>query len=447
VLAVFSAVKIIGFVALSALLWLALSHAAPGMLGSLRPEGAQDLFSTGFEALFLLQMADFYVALYSVGPSGGLATTTAYSRALLGAAAAHDLRLTHAVAVPPSADAAAGGDAEPVAEQTLEPLAHPMRALALNGAVYALAALGGCGLLCLGAWMAIISLQVPPSFRHQPITLANWLAWLAFPCCLMALGVACAVWALITRRFAWMERASLSAQVDAEGVTFVRAGAAGRGRRLRWSDARSFARIAFTDELARVHECFVLSAAHEDYLWEALYVSATPLPAEAPGEEAWRVAAHRLAEQVVQRTGLRLLDLTQTIAATLATSPGASSNVAVWNVFARARVIARQQGDLAFARELSQRQVQAGGWLSRALMDLGARLGAGMRKLSPAQREETLRLARELLPYYPTTAQLTPDPRRRLLLRGYWSSEMFFQMLVIVLALANVLSFAFWPFS
>ncbi len=197
--------------------------------------------------------------------------------------------------------------------------------------------------------------------------------------------------------------------------------------------------------MGRLHEVFVLSGADEDFLWEALYAHPNASAAEIQREEAWRVAAHRLVEQVALRTGLPLLDLTPTISATLAAG-ASSSAVVAWNLFARARVIARQQGDLALADDIGQRQNPSRAWVTEALARVGVSLG-GARHLTPAQRAETLRLARELLPYYPTPAQVTPDPRRRMLIASYWRGEFVLQALVIVLVFANALSFVVWPFS
>ncbi len=224
-LVVFSALKVILFVAVIASFSLILAHTAPGLLGGLGDESPQLLLSSSIEALFILQMADFYAAIYSVGPSSGRTQTAAYSRALVGAVAARDMRLTHATTVLPSAEAPAAETTG--AAQTLGPLAHPMRALALNDAVYVVAALGAVGVFCLGVTLTVISLR-PPSAYRQPVTLADWFASLSFPCVLMLCGAACAVVALVTRRFARMERAGFTALVDASGVTFTRA-AQGRG--------------------------------------------------------------------------------------------------------------------------------------------------------------------------------------------------------------------------
>jgi hypothetical protein len=440
---IFSVIKVIAFIAVGALVWFALTHPAPNSLDADVAHSASSIVSNVFEVVFLLQMADFLTGMHMVGPAGWNAPTTAYTRALMNAVVARDLNLTQAVTVVPARDNATGAEQPAEPSETpwiVGPLAHPMRTLARNGGVYVVGALAGIVLLGGGVFMTIISLRIPPSF-HPPITLANWLSWLALPCCLMLFGLASIVVVLTAWRFERMERQGFSAQVDASGVTFLRAGETGQGRRLRWSDMGGFARFAFTDELGCLHEVFALSSAEQDFLWEALYDSRNA-PTTAAGEEAWRVAAHQLTERVVQGAGLPLLDLTPTLSATLAANTGGDAP-ATWNLLGRARAIARRQGDRAFAHTIAQRQAQSG----RLIAWFGARNDGRVRRLSPEQCAKTVQLARELLPYYPTFAQMTPNPRRRLLIQGYWSSELLIQFLVVVFAFANLLSFLYWPFS
>ncbi len=436
----FSVVKVIAFIAEGALLWFALAHAAPSLLDADVALSPLSILSNGFEVVFLLQMADFLTSMQSIGPASWNAPTAAYTRALMNAVAARDLSLTQAVTVVPAQDKVTGAEqsAEPSeANWQVGPLAHPMRTLALSDGVYVVWALAGIALLGGGVFMTIISLRIPPSF-HPPITLANWMSWLAMPCCLMLFGLAGIVVAFTAWRFARMERLGFSAQVDAHGVTFLRAD---QRRRLRWSDARGFARFAFTDEFGALHEVFALSSAEQDFLWAAVYDSRSA-PTTTAGDEAWRVAAHQLTERVVQGAGLPLLDLTPTLSATLAANPGGAAH-ATWNLFGRARAIARRQGDRAFARNIAQRQAQSGRLIAR----FGARTGGRVSRLSPEQCAKTIQLAQALLPYYPTPAQEPHDLRARLTAQKYWLSEYAFQALVVALAFANFLLAVFWPFA
>lgn len=435
----FSVIKVIAFIAVGALVWFALTHPAPGLLDANVPQNPTSIISNGFEVVFLLQMADFVTGMQSVGPASWIAP---YTRTLMNAVAARDMNLTQAVTVTPAQDNAT--DAEHSTEISeanwiVGPLAHPMRTLGPSGGVYVMGALAGIALVGCGVFMTIISLRIPPSF-HPPITLASWLSWLALPGCLMLCGLASIVVVWTAWRFARMERQGFSAMVDAGGVTFVRAGDTGQGQRLRWSDARGFARFAFTDEIGGLHEVFALSIAEQDFLWEALYDSSNA-PTTTAGDEAWRVAAHQLTEHVMHATALPLLDLTPTLSATLAVNPGAAN--ATWNLFGRARAIARRQGDRAFARAIAQRQARSG----RLIAWFGARNGGRVSWLTPEQRAKTVQLAQALLPYYPTPAQEPHDPRARLTARNYWLSEYLFQALVIALACANFLLAVFWPFA
>lgn len=434
-LVTFSAVKLVLLAVIVAFTVLALSHALPGGWGVT----FRGLLSSGFEAFFLLQMGVFGVAMSTFGPYGATMGAESYTRALMGAVEARDMAVAHAVAVIPGAGATTAPE-ETDRAQTVGPFAHPLRSLALHDGVYVVAALGGAAIFGLGVGLTVISLRTS-SPHHAPISVATWLSWLSLPVVLMLLGVGGALMALVMRRFARMERQGVVARVDADGVTFRRDGRVGVERRLRWSDARGFARITSTDEMGRVHEVFVLSGPDEDFMWEAMYAPAGAAAGNAQREEAWRVAAHRLVELVSQRTGLPLLDLTQTIYATLA-SRGPSAPV--WSLLARAEVIARADGDTAFARELASRLTLPGGPLLAPISRWGVRLG-NPRNLTPEQRSECLRVARLLLPYYPTHAQFAPDARRRLRQQVYWSSEFALQLFVIGLAFANVLFFVTPP--
>jgi hypothetical protein len=427
-LAVFSAIKLIAFVVVIASLWFTLSHAAPGSFGS---DTIQTLAETGVQAVFMIQLWDFAAAVSSVGTAGTGEITAGYARALVNAAAARDARLTDPIIVTPSASPVAQSVAAQGA-QAFGPLAHPMRLLALDAAVYLLGALAGLGMFAMGVALFVMSLYAPPSFTHR-VTVANWFEWLTFPCTLMLVGGAGVAASLVLRRFARMERDDMTASLDADGLALTQARGKGRGQYLRWRDMRSLVRMAYADELGRLHEVFVLSDAERDILWEAMYAAPDPSsPVSWRVDEARRVAAHQLVEQVTQRTGLPLLDLSRTITLVAANGGYASGEWAMF--FARAIAIARQQGDLVFAQELRRRLGRRG----RPAVG-GSRLSAGfgVNKLSAIQREDTLRLARELLPYYPTAAQLTPDARKRWLMQGYWLSQLALQLLVIVLTIAS----------
>lgn len=429
-LILFTIFKVSAFVVVGALVWLALGQIASGALDLGGASLRQDVVTAAFDALFILQIADFAAGTGAIGPLSWSRASRAFARTLTNIVAAHDLRLAHELPIPP----ASGGEEA----RLIGPLSHPMRGLALNDAVYVIAALAGVAVTALGVFMTIISLRVPPSFQ-PPITLANWLIWLLLPFCLLILGVAGVIVALVTRRFARLERLPLMAQLDSGGVTFTRAGDDGSAQRLAWGDARGLARLAFTDELGRLHEVFALSGPQQDYLWEALFMGQS-----APGsdDEASRAAAHHLTEEIMRRAGLPLLDLTATLAATMAASNTASS-APLSGFFARARRLAKRRGDAGLMRDIDQREARSG-WL---LGWLAARLGGGVRRLSPQQQAETLRLAGELLPYYPTPAQLAAGSGGWRFAGGYVLSQYVFQVLVVALAIGSWALVSFQPFS
>jgi hypothetical protein len=429
-LVLFTACKVSAFVVVGALVWLALGQIASGALDPGGFSLRQDVVTAAFDALFILQIADFAAGTGAIGPLSWSRASRAFARTLTNIVAARDLRLAHELPISP----ASGGDDA----QLIGPLSHPMRGLALNDAVYVVAALAGVAVTALGVAMTIISLRVPPSFQ-PPITLANWLIWLLLPFCLLILGVAGVIVALVTRRFARLERLPLMAQLDSGGVTFTRAGDDGSAQRLAWGDARGLARLAFTDELGRLHEVFALSGPQQDYLWEALFMGQGGTGTD---DEASRAAAHHLTEEIVRRAGLPLLDLTAIMVATMAASNTASS-YPLAGFFARARRLAKRRGDAGLMRDIDQREARSGWLLGR----LAARLGGGVRRLSPQQQAETLRLAGELLPYYPTPAQLAAGSGGWRFAGGYVLSQYAFQVLVVALAIGSWALVTFRPYS
>jgi hypothetical protein len=94
-------------------------------------------------------------------------------------------------------------------------------------------------------------------------------------------------------------------------------------------------------------------------------------------------------------------------------------------------------------RDIDQREARSGWLLGR----LAARLGGGVRRLSPPQQAETLRLAGELLPYYPTPAQLAAGSGGWRFAGGYVLSQYAFQVLVVALAIGSWALVSFQPFS
>lgn len=441
VLTVFTVIKLAYFVAAFAFVWVALAHAAPGFFAGMDSTAIHLAVSDTLLPIVWLQIADFTAGVTLVAPYGNHGAARIYARTLMNLvehqAGAGDASLMHPVIILPTAGSDARAESE--AQQTIGPLAHPMRALGMRNGAYIAALLGAIAFACVGAGMAALSLQTPP-YQPQPVALATWIQELSVPVTIMLVGAGAALWALLMWRFARMERQALTATVDADGVTFRLAGRAGYERRLRWSDARGFARMMIADELGRGHEVFVLSSAEEDILWEAMYASASASAQEAQGEEAWRVAAHQLVEQVAQRTGLTLLDLTPTISLTMATSTISTPQV-VWGLFGRARAIARKQGDAAFARTLTARLTETLSPIAVPIAQLAMRI-PNLQSLTPAQRDDTLRLARDLLPYYPTPTQLTPNPLKRFLMQSYVNSQFALQLFALVLATANMIAFA-----
>lgn len=432
-LILFTVFKVSAFILVGALVWLAITQLAPGTLDfggvSLRSE----VVGSAFYALFIVQIMDFSAGM-GFGPLNWGQASRAFARTLTNIVAARDPRLAHELPIRPApgaeASVSAGGGAE--GAQMIGPLSHPMRALALPNAVYVIAALASVLPIGLSVFMTIVSLTDPLS-AQRTFTLANTLIWALLPLCLLILGIGGIIVALVTRHFARLVRLPLMAQLDSGGVTFTRPGDAGSTQRLAWGDARGLARLAYTDEMGALHEVFALSGPRQDFLWEALFAGQS-----APGsdEEASRVAAHQLIEEITQQTRLPLLDLTDTMYVLMAADHTASG-YPLSGFFARARKLAKRRGDTGLARAIEQHEAHAGWLLGRFA---GRRVG-GVEQLSPQKQAETLRLAGELLPYYPTPAQLATGSGGWRFAGAYVLSQFVFQLLIGVLAVASVTAF------
>jgi hypothetical protein len=428
-LILFTVFKVSAFIVVGALVWLAWRQIAPGALDPGGVPLRSEVASAAFNALFILQLMDFAAGTGLIGPLNWGYASRAFARTLTNIVAARDLRLARELPLltAPGAEASVAEEGA----QMIGPLSHPMRAFTLSGAVYMIATLGCVVMIGLGVFVTIISL-LPPSPLHLRPTLENGLEGLLFPFCILTIGVAGIIVALVTRHFARLERLPLMAQFDSDGVTFTRAGDAGATQRLAWGDARGLARLAYTDEMGWMHEVFALSGPQQDYLWEALFAGQS-----APGsdEEASRVAAHHLTEEIARRTGLPLLDLTDTMYAVMAATT--SSPYSLSGFFARARKLAKRRGDTSLMHAIDQRQAHSGWLLGR----LAGRQIGGVKRLSSQQQAETLRLAGDLLPYYPTPAQLAAGSGGWRFAEGYVLSQFAFQALIVVLAFASVAVF------
>ncbi|HEX2349930.1 MAG TPA: hypothetical protein VHI51_15960 [Ktedonobacterales bacterium] len=427
-LILFTVFKVSAFIVVGALAWLAIQQLATGALDHGGVSVQSEVVGSAFNALFILQIMDFTVGT-GLGPLNWGQASRAFARTLTNIVAARDLRLALDLPVPPT-PGADGGAAERA--QVIGPLSHPMRALGLSSGVYIVGALGGVAMMGMGVFMISITLFDPSPFRPQ-LTLANEFVGLLFPLCVFTIGVGGIIVALVTRHFVRLERLPLMAHLDSGGVAFTRAGDAGSTQRLAWGDVRGLARLAYTDEMGWMHEVFALSGPQQDYLWEALFAVQS-----APGsdEEASRVAGHLLVEEIMRRTGLPLLDLTGTMYVVMAAS-NTASGYPLSGFFARARKLAKRRGDTSLMRAIEQHEAHSGWLLGR----FAGRQVGGVERLSPQKQAETLRLASDLLPYYPTPAQLAKGPGGWRFAGAYVLSQFAFQVLIVVLAFASVAAF------
>ncbi len=438
-LGLYAAIKLVVLVALIIILWPLVAALPGGLSGGALPNGAQEAISSALNTMILLQLLEFGAVMASFGSIGAISSgesVPAYARTLMRVVEARDTSVAPTVTV-------SRAEAPTRTEATLGPISHPLRLLDVSPGAYLAGALASVLMIGFSGFMLAISLRATPTYA-LPTTPAGWRSLLSFPITLLLMSLGWLLWTLVGRHFARVERQGLLAQVDADSVTFHQATSAGRvsdERRMRWSEARGFARLLCKDSRGRLHEIFALSASDgEDFLWEALYVHPDDTAYTTSEAEARNLAAHQLVEVVTERAELPLLDLTPAIATTL-TSSYPRTGFSDWRLFSHALAVAQMEGDAALAREIVRRALGARGALAIwvALRAYGAR---SVRRLTATQREDSLQLARALLPYYPTRAQLTPSVARRLLLRSYLSGELVFQLLLIVFALANIALFA-----
>lgn len=421
VLTLFTAIKLVLFLAAAALAWMIIAHTAGDAL-AVYDQPNTFLLSQVLLGVVFVQIADFSAGASSVvGPYYQLEAPRAYALALVNAAAARDSAVGQPTSLTPEpADAA-------LTAGEIGPLAHPMRALGLDASAYVVGIVGA--LIAVAAGVGFLVLVLQPSPYHPHPSLGDRIYDFTMPGFLLLLGLGGLLWALTARHFAWLERQTFTARTDDDGMTIVAPHGGAGGQRFRWSEARAFLRMLTIDTGRHTHEVFVLSDGQREAIWEARYDGA------ADGEPA-RVAAHRLAEVVAQRTGLPLMDMTQTIAATLANNATRQAAVG-WAVMARARSIAQADGDVALARELAAKLRLGAGPLVRLMGRMRMRVGKP-KWYSPLQRAETLRVARALLPYYPTPAEVATSAARLRLTWLYWNAQVVFQMLVLILAVVNL---------
>lgn len=431
ILMTFSAIKLTVIAAMLTLIGLALTHSVFWFAATPRTTLSMLVSSCSYVILFL-QMSVFTASMYSIGPYPLVQAPRAYAIALMNAVASRDTAVGQITPIVPTATGADAG----ATPGEINPLAHPMRTLGQNNSVYTLGIVAAFLPMAMGVGMLVISFLPSPYYRGAP-TPADWFYWLSLPMLLILIAFGGLVWALALRRLARLERQQFSAQVDDEGVTFSLPRGAGGAQRLRWSEARAFARMMTWDDRGGLHEVFVLSDGQRDFAWEARYDTTARDAAQLASEEPARVAAHRLAEVVSQRTALPLFDVTQTIAATLANcGPGGAA--AAWAIMLRARNIAKAQGDTALANELTSKMSSGAGSFTAFFVRMGTRLG-NAKRLSQTQRDETLRIARALLPYYPAPVEAAaPSAPRPWLQYAYWNLEFGLQLFILLLALANM---------
>ncbi len=211
----------------------------------------------------------------------------------------------------------------------------------------------------------------------------------------------------------------------ADGLSFHRAESPRRQRQIAWREARSLARIAYKDFQTHLRVIYLLDAGADVLLWEEPPTERYVSPAQQHATVEWQASAQRLAALVAGRTGLPLLDLSNTVAL-LTQHSAARASLANFSAYMDAIV----EGDATAAQILwqaldakTQRRLSRLRWSPSARMtergqtslaQRAPRLNAIQPKAAQSRRE-WVRLMQALLPYYPSAADAdyaTPERER-----------------------------------
>jgi hypothetical protein len=302
--------------------------------------------------------------------------------------------------------------------------------LAGSTPLYVLAALA---LVMAGVLASILIPVLIPVTRSDPMGLII----LVVLCGGLALGALVALIAAmrLSRRHA-LQRRGMTIGVDSLGLTFRQPVWKKQPHHIAWMEMRALAQFTYKDKYTRLQTVYLLDSENQTLLW-----AEPPDEAYAPPHQRQTIAdrresARRLALAITSRTRLPIRNLTDTIAALTGSSPVAGSTTTTPRFLNAAWDVALFMEDVETATMIwhvrqpgAQRQPQAlrkliasqsipgsasadptdataapavPPRLSRWVTQLNATL-ASVRE----RRQLLLRVARALLPYYPT--ETSPD--------------------------------------
>ncbi len=314
-------------------------------------------------------------------------------------------------------------DNNPQGIETIAPLAHPLGWFGAPNFLYPLGVLAGCAFLGLAAYFTTHG-----EFQTGPY----WESLIFHVTAPMAFGsIGLVIVIGIGSAWLWRRRGrrSFAVQVDTAGITIQLSGRGSAQSRFEWADIHGFALTRFQDDISRTHTTFTVFASDRDFLWDMPPVNRYDKPAVIARQQTQHDAALRLAQIVEQQTGLHALDISDIMRVVQMSTYRGSAEIRK-SIFEVALAIVRASGDKEAAKAIWEGTHPGAG--EAPADEVSPITGGGLyMSLTPKQRDEIVRYARALLPYYPRPEQESvppPDLRGsgRRTLRATWKSRLLF---------------------
>ncbi|HEU0028295.1 MAG TPA: hypothetical protein VFQ25_14375 [Ktedonobacterales bacterium] len=361
-----------------------------------------------------------------------------FTQALLAAIAARD----PAVAAPADADQVADGTQPEASDASVEHgvayhLTHPAGATSPDSAGLIGSALGifmGTGYIFVLWIMVSGSLSLmhyyDPTIAAQAMlgVYNSVIGMSAYIYIFIFSGCAAFAWGRLSRRYANIARHGLMARVDKDGIQAQFIGASEIQWTARWDEVTGFARLYLDD-----HEVYLLLAGERVLLWDRQPLNRYAPPAVRIGLAATRADADTLVAEVARYAPVPLVDvsafLSEISRSVSARYSSARYSSLQWNLLGNAERVARSENDQPLWQAIWEKshpgkpaRYMTRRWSDMFLADIVAK---------PA-RNDILRAAKALLPYYPTPAAVRATLQTGFLSRGYvWFSLFPFALSLI----------------
>ncbi|HEX8732553.1 MAG TPA: hypothetical protein VF725_10905 [Ktedonobacterales bacterium] len=242
-----------------------------------------------------------------------------------------------------------------------------------------------------------------------------------------------------------LQRQGMAIALDDVGLSFHHPVWRKRPRQIAWADARGLGRYTYKDTHTRERSVYLLESERETLLWEEPPTERYSAQPDREAIVARQLASWRLVAEITRRTRLPIRNISATLAAL--GGVGATHTSTTSAFLAEAYDVALEAKDVALATALWRVRRPHQRKLPRALRKLAAAaphpigdpLATPNALTTPAssphmerfrarasafleshikKQAETLRVARALIPYYPTEdASATPESFRRFLRR------------------------------